>query len=227
MIVKSFGCSFIFGNDLSDDVSSRQFDWSENGIYIRPSNLTWPSLLAKDYGYEYSSCALPGIGNFQILESILKEINSASDCFFIIQWTWIDRFDYENQQRTHEDNFWNTILPSSKSPIADLYFKQLHSQYRDKLSTLTYIKTAIDALQQNNVPFIMTNIDDLVFEEIWHSNAAIEYLQNFTRPYITDFDGMNFLDWAIKNNYPISSSMHPLELSHEKAAKLIKSYNLL
>lgn len=228
MMLKSFGCSFIFGSDLSDDISKNMFNWTNDAIYIRPSQLTWPALLAKHYNYEYLSRALPGIGNLQILESILKEIPiSNSNDLFVIQWTWIDRFDYENINRTDRDNFWNTILPQEQKKVADWYFKHIHSQYRDKLTTLIYIKTALDALQQNNIPFIITNLDDLIFENIWHSNSAIEYLQNCVKPHVTRFDGLNFFEWAIKKEFKMSEDRHLLDDAHFAAYELIKSYNLV
>lgn len=227
MMLKSFGCSFIFGSDLSDDVSKEMLDWTCNGFYIRPSKLTWPALLAQDLNYEYKSQALPGIGNLQIFESVLKEISQPNNDLFVIQWSWIDRFDYENNLRTDRNNFWNTILPGADNRNSEWYFKYIHSQYRDKLTTLTYIKTTIDALQQNNIPFIMTNIDDLVFEHKWHTNTGIEYLQDYIKPHIVSFDGLNFLDWAKNKGFPISETLHPLESAHRAAFELIKSYNLV
>jgi hypothetical protein len=228
MKLKSFGCSFIFGSDLKDDVSSQMLDWSNNGIYIKPSCLTWPALLANHYNYDYISYALPGIGNLQILESVLNEINvSSAQDLFVIQWTWIDRFDYENRNRTERENFWTTILPNDKDKISETYLKYIHSQYRDKLSTLILIKTAIDLLEQKNIPYIMTNIDDLVFEDTWHSSLATQLLQKDIKSRIVSFDGFNFLEWSKKCHYKVSESMHPLEDAHRHAADLIISYNLL
>lgn len=227
MVLKSFGCSFIFGTELIDDVSSAMLDWSDPEKFIHPSKLTWPALLANDRECEYVSKSLPGIGNFQILETILKEIVQHNNDLFVIQWTWIDRFDYENILRNKRKNFWNTILPGDTDRTAEWYFKYVHSQYRDKLTTLTCIKTAIDALQQNNIPFIMANIDDLVFETQWHTNDAIQYLQDYIKPYITNFNGLNFLDWAKTNGFPIGAYHHPLEEAHQAAFELVKSYNLV
>lgn len=227
MLLKSFGCSFIFGTELADDISSEMLDWSDPDKFIHPSKLTWPALLANDRKCEYISKSLPGIGNFQILETILKELAQPNNDLFVIQWTWIDRFDYENILRNKRKNFWNTILPGDTDRVAEWYFKYVHSQYRDKLTTLTCIKTAIDALQQNNVPFIMANIDDLVFETEWHTNDAIEYLQDYIKPHITNFNGLNFLDWAKTNGFPIGAYQHPLEEAHRAAFELVKSYNLV
>jgi hypothetical protein len=203
-------------------------DWSDNGKWIRPSQLTWPALLAQDLGYNYQSHALPGIGNLQILEGILNEIpHCKQDDVFVIQWTWIDRLDYENINRTDRDNFWNTMLPSNDDKNSQWYYKNIHSEYRDKLSALIYIKTAINALQEKNVKFIMANLDDLIFDQTWHCNIAINGLQTYVKPHITCFEDLNFLKWAQEKQFPISKNLHPLEPAHQAAFALIKSYNLV
>jgi hypothetical protein len=137
---------------------------------------------------------------------------------FVIGWTWIDRYDY-----TNSNDAWQTIVPVDKTSDAEFYYRNLHSQYCDKLSTLIYIKTAIDILSQKKIPFIMTYMDDLIFEDKWHTNAGIVELQNYVRPYLTQFENMNFLDWSRSKKFPISTGLHPLEEAHSGAAKLILS----
>jgi hypothetical protein len=153
----------------------------------------------------------------------------------VIGWTWIDRFDYTvpPADNTHiydyanEYNLWKTIMPADSDTQAKVYYRDLHSQYRDKFTSLTYIKTAVDVLKQKNIPFVMTYIDELLFETEWHCDPTIEYLQNYIRPYMTKFQGKTFLDFSRQNGFAISSTYHPLESAHQAAFELIKSYNLL
>jgi hypothetical protein len=208
MMLKSFGCSFIFGTDLRDD--------GRTGTYATPSNLTWPALLAKNTGLDYVCYARPGSGNLRILERVLSHAASGEKDLFVIGWTWIDRFDYTDTQDS-----WNTILPIDDSTLGKTYYKDLHSQYRDKLTTLIHIRTAIDVLNRNQIPFIMTFMDDLIFESQWHTTPAVTSLQEFIRPYMTKFEGKNFLDWTRAHNYEISPTLHPLETAHAEAAKLM------
>lgn len=225
MNLKSFGCSFIFGTDLADD------NFGEP--YATPSQLTWPALLAKDLNYEYQCHARPGSGNLRILEKILS-VSTIESALFVIGWTWIDRLDYtvDPTGRDHVydlagNNLWRTVTPGNNDLVSQNYYKNLHSQYRDKLVSLTYIKTAIDALTQQNIPFIMTYIDELLFETTWHTNSAITYMQDYIRPYMTKFDGKTFLDYTKEKGFPISETLHPLEPAHQAAFELIKSYNLV
>lgn len=203
MKLKSFGCSFIYGSDLADCNQTS-------------SQSTWPALIAKKSDLEYKCSARPGIGNLRILESILSESVDSTNDLYVIGWTWIDRFDF-----TDLVDSWETILPVDQTTKAEFYYRNLHSQYRDKLSTLIYIKTAIDILEQKKIPFIMTYMDELIFENTWHTTPAIINLQQHISQYMCNFEGQTFLDWSRKNNYPISDLLHPLEPAHKAAAELI------
>jgi hypothetical protein len=222
MNLKSFGCSFIFGTDLADDGSGEP--------YTKSSQLTWPALLAKDLGFEYCCYARPGSGNLRILEKVLTQASdSTSNNLFVIGWTWIDRFDYtvDSTGRDHlydlaNCNLWRTVMPVDTDARAKNYYRDLHSQYRDKLASLTYIQTAVSMLQTRKIPFVMTYMDELLFETQWHANPAIVELQNSIRPYMTKFEDQTFLDWSKKQGFPISKTLHPLEDAHQAAFELIR-----
>jgi len=213
MQVKSFGCSFIFGSDLADD--------GKNGKYATGSQLTWPALLAKHYNYQYHTYARPGSGNLQILERLMSNlagsINDTAIC--VIGWTWIDRFDYCIEKSPWPGLPWATLMPIDTTETAKIYYKDLHSELRDKLTNLLYIKQAIDLLKEKSIPFIMTYMDHLLFDDKWNTTPAITELQNYVRPYMTTFEGYNFQKWSKNNNFPISKIGHPLEQAHQNAAE--------
>jgi hypothetical protein len=205
MILKSFGCSFIYGTDLAS------------------SELAWPGLLSQEINYEYQCYARAAIGNLQILEQILNQTTNDDPALYVIGWTWIDRFDYNDPANDQ----WKTILPVDQDKVAETYYRNLHSQYRDKLTTLIYIKTAIDCLKQKNYPFIMTYMDELIFETQWHTTQAVIDIQNYIKPYMTKFENKTFLDFSKEKGFPISETLHPLESAHQAAFELIQSYNLV
>lgn len=226
MKLKSFGCSFIYGTDLADD---------GRGYYIAtPSRLTWPALVAKDLNYTYDCFARPGSGNLRVLEKVLAQASLNEDAVFVIGWSWIDRFDYtaEPTEPTVPSEFianevWKTVMPIDTDSRAHNYYRDLHSQYRDKLTNLIYIKTTIDVLKQKNIPFIMTYMDNILFETQWQYTPAIKELQDYIRPFMTTFDGSTFLEYSKEKGFPISETLHPLEPAHQAAFELIKSYNLI
>lgn len=210
MNLKSFGCSFIYGTDLPND--------NQDFSYSTPSHYTWPALLAKSIDYQYSCYARPGSGNLQILEQVLTQVAVGEHALYVIGWTWIDRFDYNNR----DNDSWRTIMPVDVDPVANMYYKDLHSQYRDKLTTLINIKLAIDTLIQKDCPFIMTYMDELIFETEWHTTSAIGDLQDYIRPHMTQFDNKTFLEFSKEKGFPISETLHPLKAAHQAGFELIK-----
>lgn len=208
MKLKSFGCSFIFGSELNDCVS----------VDI-PSHLTWPARLAQGVKYEYQCYARPGAGNLQILESILNQAASDNNNLFVVGWTWIDRFDY--YPATLSPSRWHTIMPVDTDELATVYYRNVHSEYRDKFTCLSYIKLAIDTLNQKGIPFIMTYMDNLLFDQQWHTTPAVLDLQEYVKPYMTTFEGQSFLQWSRDNGYPETEMWHPLEAAHQAAAEYL------
>lgn len=206
-MIKSFGCSFFYGSELSDCPGNSIFD---------PSQLTWPALVAKHKQIEYQCYARPGKGNLFIANRIMEQ--PPSDDIFLINWTWIDRFDYVNAA----NELWEVLRPGESGDLEKFYFRHLHSEYRDVLTNLGYIKLALDYLLDNKIKFVMTYMDYLLFTPMtlpMHQPSPVNYLQKQIKPYVTDFSGKNFLDWAKDNNYHISSKLHPLEEAHLGASQ--------
>ena len=219
MKLKSFGCSFIFGTDLHDD--------SRLAPKATASNFTWPALLAQRHGWDYTCYARPGAGNLEIAERLLSQLCDTEPAVYVIGWSWIDRFSYTN---THDKWFgspWHTIMPIDTNDKAEIYYRDIHSEMRDKLTTLLNVRVAIDSLKQRGHRFIMTYMDDLMFDNRWNTTPAICDLQGYCLPHMTRFDNKNLLDWSKQQGFEISATMHPLEAAHQAAFELIDSYNLV
>lgn len=224
MKLKSFGCSFIFGSELSDCQYENKVDPVLTGRLTSYSQLTWPALMAQQLGYTYECYASQGSGNLQILEQLLTQSVQPDPALMVIGWSWIDRFDYYTE--TVKSNPWASILPRHDSDLAKMYYQHLHSEFRDKLTSLIHIKLAIDILQQKGIPFVMTVIDQLLFDTRWHCTPAVVELQNYIRPHITFFEDKTFVQWGKDNGYAVSKKFHPLDDAHQAAAELIiKSFD--
>ena len=213
MNLKSFGCSFIFGSELSDAVCVP-------GNVI-PSKNTWPAHLARHLQATYTCFARPGAGNLQILEQVLNQsANSNNSDLFVVNWTWIDRFDYYSSAAPNQ-NPWQTIMPVDTDNLAKIYYRDLHSEYRDKFTSLVYIKLAIDTLDQKGIPFIMTYMDNLLFDQRWHTTPAVLDLQAYIKPRMTAFEEQTFLEWSRSHGYSETTAWHPLEEAHTAAGDYI------
>jgi len=220
MKLKSFGCSFVYGSDLKD---------CPHGVNTHnppPSKFTWPALLADRYGLEYQCHARPAASNLQILETVLSGIDPLENDIYVVNWTWIERFGFLSETAssgTHPWNplGWSSILPNDSGPVAEIYYRHIHSQFRDKLETLMCIETAIHMLDLQGKKFLMTYTDDLIFETRWHTSPAITHLQKAVRPRLQTFEDHCLWDWVKLQGFDVSKKWHPLEAAHEAAADLM------
>ena len=216
MRITSFGCSFTLGTELSDDVQDLPQPTA--------SQLTWPALIARSLGADYVCRARGGSGNLSMMDRALSRCCYFPDDVNIINWTFADRFDYSDPGGRHFGNGkadYLTARPGESDPISDFYFRNMHSEYRDKITNLVYIKTVIDQLIGADVKFLMTSIDPTLFCQRWHAPPHLVKLQDAVRPYIHDFEGRNFLDWSRHRGFPITPAGHPLEEAHAAAAELM------
>lgn len=213
--IVSFGCSFTWGTDLPDCSDGNPYGFSQ---------LTWSALVAQKLDKQYYSCALGGSGNLSIADRVFDWVNLNPDDFVMINWTFLDRFDYSDPMGSHFNNGtsdFRTCRPGNDDTISEFYFRHLHSEYRDKLTALMYVKTTIDYLRSKQVRFVMTAIDDLLWCQQWHAPRFVRDLQQEIRPYVHDFEDRNFLAWSRHRGFQISSNNHPLEEAHAAAAELM------
>jgi hypothetical protein len=217
MKLKSFGCSFTYGSDLHDcdipDVAT-------------PSQSTWPALLAKNYGLEYECFAWPGIGNLQIMNSVLEQCNLKDPAIFVVNWTWANRFDFLNPA----PEYWHTLRPDGDTDQHKLYYRYFYNQYHTILTNACYITTTANMLISRGIKFIMTATDTILFDAIdpsWQDPRSVALLQKEIKPYFTWFDNKTFLEFSKQKGFPISETLHPLEDAHQAAFELIKSYYLV
>jgi len=205
MKIKSFGCSFTYGSDLSDCNVDHA------------SVLTWPALLASNYNFEYECWARPGIGNLQIMHSVLEQALLNDPAIFIINWTWLDRFDYLHPV----DESFLTLRPDGKQLEHQLYYKHFYNQFHSMLTNAAYVVSTISILKSRNIKFLMTAMDSILTEPVdpdWQDPNAIRMLQKTLKPYVNWFDNMSFLEWSRRHGYPESDKWHPLEQAHAAAA---------
>ena len=204
----AFGDSFTFGNDLSD--------WNDR----TPSKSTWTALLANYLNLDYVCLAEPGSSNNSISRKVLSTTINDDD-FIILNWTWIDRWDFLNVDQ------WETIRPTGteKSIFARYYYKYFQNETWDKYETLKNIMLIHNFLKQKNINYLSTAIDSLTLDTRWHCPAYVQTLINEVSAEVLWFDNLGFYDWARQKKFKISSSMHPLEKAHQAAFKhIINNY---
>ena len=212
MKIVAFGDSFTWGSELADVVASND---------ILYSNHTWPALLAKKHDMQYMCFAKPGAGNQTIARTILSNIDKiATSDLVVINWTWIDRWDFYNLQ----DQDWVTVRPSSNATtIFDrYYFKYFQSELWNKLESLKSVTLVHSLLKAHSINFIATSIDDLLFDTRFHFPSYIKFLQNSIKDDITYFNNNGFYKWSKANKFEIGENGHPLEKAHHSAFNYIE-----
>lgn len=214
--IKGFGDSFIYGSELKD--------CPPDSKHI-PSKLTWPALIAKELNLLYTCHAIPGIGNNYIAQQVMKY--ATPDCLCIINWTWIDRWDFYNITTSE----WDSVRPTGTedNPLSDNYYRNFQSQLMDQWQSLNVINSTHLYLEKHGINYVSHIMDELLLECTHNPPTYVARLQNDIRDTILRFPYYTtFLTWSQMNDFEISEQLHPLEEAHEAAAKLwLKEYDLL
>jgi len=189
-----------------------------------PSNFTWPALLAKELGYIYSCHAQGGIGNMAISYNVLKRYATShfkNRNFYVINWTWIERFDYMNTDLDNKGNIWETIHATHQNKLSHFFYKHIDNQVWNLLRNLQIIHSTIEFLKDHDCDFFMTCLDDNLLGKNYamQFTDAISTLQSCIRPYINTIENKNFYSWSVEKTFPMGPNGHPLEQAHAHAAE--------
>jgi hypothetical protein len=212
--IMAFGDSFTWGSDLADADAAHY------------SKSTWQSLLADDIGLEYVCLAEPGCSNQSIVRRFFENVNLISPHdIVILGFTWRDRYDFYDDIKST----WETVRPSGTegSQYHKLYYKNLHNSTWDQVESLKAINLIIDYLKLNNIDFIATCIDDMIYNDPYYNNKLMTTLQNIHGDDIVWFEGTGFYQWSKDNNFKISLSWHPLEMAHDAAFQYLKHTGII
>ena len=206
--VIAVGDSFTRGDELADCSTH-----SRIAPHHTHSLSTWPALVAKTLGIEYDCMTIGGRGNHWISMSVSTYLEKHRDAFFIINWSWFERFDYIDA----ETDQWTVTHPRHEDQLNHYFYKHIDSEKWNLHRNLQQIHSTICLLEQNNINFIMTCMDPMLYT----NENFVKPLQDQVKHYIVNFYGYTFLEWAKHKNFEIGPGGHPLEKAHAEAAKYI------
>jgi len=192
------GCSFTFGNELSDD-----------DVGEVHSKKTWAYGL-KQYNdnIEYVCAAHPGTGNTGIARRVFNQIHAHKDNIkgVVVMWTFLSRYDWAMPRHKFlEGTRWATISPWDTSmadeerhnalsgseveldiwkkrndasietgvkPFAEAIYKYAANQYHEIYLSWKSIIWLQNILEKKKIPFMFTLADNSLFynEFIRHDN---------------------------------------------------------
>lgn len=246
------GCSFTFGNELSDD----------NGK--TPSSKSWSALLAKETNSEYVCVAKGGIGNSGIARKIFSYISSNpdKDIFVTAMWSFLSRYDWAMpRHNVLEGTRWATITPWDTSdnqaevqktlsnsepqleewkrrrenikstgvgPFADALYRHAANQYHEAYLSWKNIIWLQNILEKKKIPYMFTLADNSLFwDELKPLNASDSLLNGL-------YNEIDFNKWVVFGERQMGfnqwsllneyprGTTHPLDAAHADAAGLIK-----
>ena len=252
-ILLSGGCSFTFGNELSDD----------NGKI--PSKKSWAALLSKKIGADYVSVAFGGLGNAGIARKVFEYIgNQPTDNLFVtVMWSFISRYDWAMPRNALlEKTRWTTITPWDVSenqlevekqlsgnipqleewktrkenmlstgvrPFADALYRYAANQYHEAYLSWKSIIWLQNILEKKKIPYMFTLADNTLF---WNEFTALSDTDTLLSALYKE---INFKNWFVFgerdmgfNQWAILNNFprattHPLDIAHEQAVQLMQN----
>jgi hypothetical protein len=135
--VITFGCSLTYGHGLPDCFSPPR----DPGL--NPSNLGWPSIIAKCLDRECINISSPGASNKKIWNDVIHFDYQETDIVFVL-WSYIER---------------SSIIHSSKkitfigpwAPDHSNYYKEFYDKHDATLMSSLFVNHANMFLQQKNI----------------------------------------------------------------------------
>ena len=245
------GCSFTFGNELSDDDGTT------------PSKKTWAVHLSNSVGANYFCTAKGGSGNDGIARRIFEYIsNTNEECFVAVMWSFTSRYDWAMPRHKNlEGTRWATITPwdteSEQSevmrrlsgsneqqrlwrqrtldlketgvmPFADALYRYAANNYYETYQSWKNIVWLQNILQKKKIPYLFTLADNTLFHDeftpLWEQDALMNAMYreiDFSNWYTFGERMMGFNQWATLNDYEYGTT-HPLDRAHKDASELMK-----
>lgn len=215
--IAGFGDSFIYGSELPDN---------NDGTLG-----SWPSLISQKINCCYECYAKPGVGNEQIAQQVYSYINNnpIDQTVFVINWTWLGRWDIHLTPANHWVTLGPTCVPQKLQPsltqqqasqVIDQFQGPLNSLLGHKYRSLQAIHGVHSLLNKLGAATIISNMDKEIFNRQWHVTPFINLLQNELEKDMLYFEGKNFLDWSRDRGYKITPAWHPLVDAHNAASEL-------
>jgi len=246
------GCSFTYGNELSDDFGKT---YSLN---------TWSSGLSQSMASNYFCVAKGGLGNSGIARRVFDYISNNNDenPVVVIMWSFLSRYDWAMARNSNlEHTRWATITPwdtalrvnevektiGNSEPVmkefkrrqdlynetgigafADSLYKHAANEYHEAYLSWKSIVWLQNILEKRKIPFMFTLADNSLFYDtnkpLWKEDQLLTALYNEIdfTRWFSFGDRMMGFNQWAKLNEYEYATTHPLDEAHRDAVKLMK-----
>ena len=246
------GCSFTFGNELSDD-----------NVGESPSSKTWSAILSNQVQGNYFCVAKPGSGNPGIARRVFEYTsNSAQECMVVVMWSFTSRYDWAMpRHRLLEKSRWTSITPWDTSMkqremqiklagseavledfkrrreeymetnvgvFADAIYKYAANQYHETFLSWKSIVWLQHILEKKKIPYLFTLADNVLFYDLENLLYQDDPLMSALYKEIDFSRWFSFGERMMGFNQWATlneyeyATTHPLDKAHKDAAELMK-----
>lgn len=245
------GCSFTFGNELSDDTNGNT-----------PSRKTWAYRLCEHAGMEYVCTAVGGLGNSGIARRVFQALshNDRINCV-VVMWSFLSRYDWAMpRHRFLEDTRWASISPwdtnagneeafrnlagsetqqevwrarqdrfaqTGVKNFAESIYKYAANQYHEIYLSWKSIIWLQNILEKKKIPYMFTLADNSLFYEELKLHKDQDAFMNALYSEIDFTKWFSFGERMMGFNQWASlndyeyATTHPLDKAHADAVKLM------
>jgi hypothetical protein len=245
------GCSFTFGNELSDDDG------------INPSANSWAALLAKKTDMKFINSAKGGLGNSGIARRVFSRLSDhdSKDLVVTVMWTFPSRYDWAMpRHRVLEDTRWATITPwdctenesevlktligndavlrdfkkrrrefadARVTAFADALYKNAANRYHEIYLSWKSISWLQNILEKKKIPYMFTLADNTLF---WEEFTQLYEQDKLLKNLLKEIDFTNWFTFGERHmgfnqwaslNEYARASTHPLDQAHTDAVQLM------
>jgi hypothetical protein len=245
------GCSFTFGNELSDDDG------------INPSKMSWAALLSQQTGMDFVNSAKGGLGNSGIARRVFNAVsdNDNRKVAVTVMWTFPSRYDWAMPRHNIlEDTRWATITPwdctekeaevlktligndsviqdfkkrrkefsdAKVTAFADSLYKNAANRYHETYLSWKSIVWLQNILEKKKIPFMFTLADNTLF---WEEFELLYQNDKLLKNLLKEIDFTKWFTFGDRhmgfNQWALlndypRASTHPLDQAHKDAIMLM------
>jgi len=250
--ILSGGCSFTYGNELSDDTGKNY------------SSKTWAARLNDTVAGNYFCVAKGGLGNSGIARRVFDYVANRKEekIIVVVMWTFLSRYDWAMARNSNlERTRWATITPwdtnlrqkeventighsepvmdefkkrqhlyreTGIGPFADSLYKYAANQYHEAYLSWKSIVWLQNILEKKKIPYMFTLADNSLF---YNDKKPIHKEDSLLTALYNEIDFTRWFSFGermmgfnqwAKMNEYPYATTHPLDEAHQDAVKLMK-----
>ena len=203
------GASLVWGQELGNESEDYR------------STHAFPGLVAKHYNLALINSALPGASNHRIVRTTVNDVSNLllknKQPLVVIAWSLPHRFELFSK----EINDWVNFANVDKDAISNKIWTEYSTDRSDLIVFLTQVILLQSFLTKNQVPYIMLNGNEILYNILTKEEVAPYKSQIDTTYYLNELSIIQLLKMRVDVEW---GQAHPLEHGHQIIADFLKTH---